>query len=641
MPHADRRIRRSLGLLAVLGLSAAPLACGLDTYGSKPVNPGGAAGSGGTAGAGGMGGAGASGGMGGTGGTGGEPCTAGETRACYSGPAGTEGIGKCKAGTQFCADDGSEFGPCEAQVVPAAAEDCNVAGDEDCNGEADAMDKVCICAPGADVECDLPDLEGTCAVGKGTCSSDGKTIEGCMQVTFPAFDDCTTATDEDCDGTAIAMCTGTVKQGFTPPGKNSDPLDDGVYDVALTPDGGYVVAGVVDAALGQDLFVFSASQGSAYVAKVGADGNMQWAKTFSADVALARGVTVSSAGQITVVGEYSGSINFGGDALQSQDLDIFIATFDGAGAHVWSKRFGTTSAQSAQDVDVDAAGNLFVTGWVTDDSVSLGGNNLVPDDEDIFLASYDSTGNHLWSKIFASNGNERGRRLTVTKDGNVAILGETYESGVDLGGGQMNGAGGRDFVVAMYNGSNGNHIWSKLFGSGGDQFHGNIAAAPNGNVLLTGRFTGSLNFGGGSMMASAGNTDLYVAELAASNGNHVNSKRYGITGTSRGAGIAADGAGNVIVTGHFDNSIDFGAGTITTSNGYDVFVAKLAPSNWAPLWTKTFGGNGTQTAWAAAIDGKGDVILGGSFEQQIVFGNPLGTVTSSGGADLFGVRLAP
>ncbi|MDI1431535.1 hypothetical protein [Polyangium sorediatum] len=637
MPHADRRIRRSLGLLAVLGLSAAPLACGLDKYGSEPVNPGGAAGSGGIAGAGGMGGAGASGGMGGTGG---ELCTAGETRPCYSGPAGTEGVGNCQAGTQFCADDGSEFGPCEAQVVPAAAEDCNVAGDEDCNDEADEMDKVCVCAPGADVECDLPDLEGTCAVGKGTCSSDGKTIEGCMQVTFPAFDNCTTATDEDCDGTAIAMCTGTVKQGFTPPGKNSDPLDDGVYDVALTPDGGYVVAGVVDAALGPDLFVFSGSQGSAYVAKVGADGNMQWAKTFSANVALARGVTVSSAGQITVVGEYNGSINFGGNALQSQELDIFIATFDAAGTHVWSKKFGTTNAQSAQDVDVDAAGNLFVTGWVTDESVSLGGNNLDPDGEDIFLASYDSAGNHRWSKIFASNSNERGRRLTVTKDGNVAILGETYDTGVDLGNGHLQGAGDRDFVVAMYNGLNGNHIWSKLYGSAGDQFHGNIAAAPNSNVLLTGRFTGSLNFGGGPMTA-VGAADLYVAELLAANGNHVNSKRYGITGTSRGAGIAADGAGNILVTGHFDGSLDFGAGPIATGSGFDVFVVKLAASNWAPLWTKKLGVTGTQTAYAAAVDAKGDVILGGSFESEIAFGDPLGTIPSSGGADLFGVRLAP
>ncbi|MDI1430436.1 hypothetical protein [Polyangium sorediatum] len=570
-----------------------------------------------------------------------EPCTPGEARSCYSGPAGTEGVGHCIGSTQQCGDNGMEWGLCDGEVVPAKlGEDCVNAGDEDCNGEADAMDKVCVCAPGADVECDLPDLEGTCAVGKGTCSSDGKTIEGCMQVTFPAFDNCTTAADEDCDGTVIAMCTGAVKQGVTPAGKNADPMDDAIYDVAFTPDGGYVVAGTVDAAIGADLFLFSAAEGSTYVAKVGADGAIGWVKTFPTSVNLARGVAVSGAGQITVVGEFNGTINFGGSDLQSQDSDIYIATFDAAGAHVWSKKYGAGNTQTAQDVDVDAAGNLFVTGWVTDDLVNLGGNNLDPDGEDIFLASHDSAGNHRWSKIFSSNGNERGRRLTVTKDGNVAILGETFDTGVNLGGGQMAGAGGRDVVVAMYNGSNGNHIWSKLFGSSGDQSHGNIATAPNGNILVTGRFMDSLDFGGGAMTA-VGTTDVYVAELAAANGNHVNSKRFGITGTSRGAGIAVDGAGNVLVTGHFDGSIDFGAGTISTGDGSDVFVVKLAASSWAPLWTKTFGGTGTQTAFGVAVDGKGDVILGGSFEQQIVFGAPLGTITSSGGADLFSVRLSP
>ncbi|MDI1443746.1 hypothetical protein [Polyangium sp. 6x1] len=632
MPHAGRRIRRSLGLFAVLGLSAAPLAC-LDTNGSLPVETGGTAGSGGMAGAGGAGGAGASGGAGGS-----EPCTPGEMRACYSGPDDTENVGDCKAGTQICADDGSEFGPCEDEVVPAAAEDCTLPGDEDCNGEVqDAA--ICVCEPLQPAACSTG-LPGSCGAGTGTCSADGKTIESCMQVNEPAFDDCVTAEDEDCDGTAIAMCTGAVEQGVTPAGKNMDPMDDAIYDVAFTPDGGYVIAGTIDAALGSDLFVFSANEGSVYVAKVDADGQTAWEKTYPAtEVGLARGVAVDSAGRITVVGEFTGTINFGGSDLQSNGIELFMFQLDGAGAHVWSKKYGAGNTQSAQDVDVDAAGNLFVTGWVTSDNVSLGGDTVDPNMDDLFVASYDSAGNHRWSRILVNNSNQRGRRLTVMKDGNVAIMGET-ESGLDLGGGNLQGGGGRDFVAAMYNGSNGNHIWSKLFGGGQDQFHGNIGATPNGNVLVTGRFAGSIDFGGSSMTA-VGTQDVYVAELGAGSGNHVRSKRFGLSGTSRGAGITADGAGNVIVTGHFDNSIDFGTGTINTGNANDIFVVKLAATDWAPLWTKTFGVNGTQTAWAVAADGKGNLVVGGSFEQQIAFGNPLGTVTSSGGADLFSVRLAP
>ncbi|MDI3283199.1 SBBP repeat-containing protein [Polyangium sp. 15x6] len=637
MPHADRRIRRSLGLLAVLGLSAVPLACGFDTNGSLPVLAGGAAGSGGTAGAGGVGGTGGSGGDGGAGGS--VMCTPGATRACYSGPSGTQGVGICKAGTEVCGDNGMEWGSCEGQVVPAAAEDCTQPEDEDCNGEANEA-AVCICQPGQPASCDTG-LEGICAAGMGTCSADGKAVESCTELNKPKFEDCATVEDEDCDGTTIT-CTGTVESGFTPTGKNSDPMDDAIYDVEFAPDGGYVIAGTVDADLGADLFGFDTAVGSVYVAKVGADGQMQWAKTYPATtVGVARGVAVSDAGDIVVVGEFIGTMNFGGGDLSASGDnwgDIFVLKLNAAGEHVWSKRFGANNVQSAQDVDFDGAGNLYVTGWATSDNVNLGGNSLDPNMEDVFLASYDSAGNHRWSRVMGGGGNQRARHLTVTKDGNVALVGET-DGNANIGGGNMNGAGGRDIIVGMYEGGNGNHMWSKLFGLSGDQFQGNIAAAPNGNVLITGRFADKVNFGS-SEMTAVGATDVYVAELAA-NGNHVNSRRFGITGTSRGAGIAVDGAGHVIVTGHFDGSVDFGSGTLTTGDGNDVFVVKLAAANWAPIWTKTFGGTGAQTAWAAAVDGTGDVIVGGSFESQIAFGAPLGTITSSGGADLFGVRLAP
>ena len=43
----------------------------------------------------------------------------GTTMPCYSGPAGTEGVGACKAGVQQCAADGTGYGPCTGEVVPA------------------------------------------------------------------------------------------------------------------------------------------------------------------------------------------------------------------------------------------------------------------------------------------------------------------------------------------------------------------------------------------------------------------------------------------------------------------------------------------------------------------------------------------
>jgi hypothetical protein len=62
-------------------------------------------------------------------------CVPATSEICYSGPAGTLGVGVCKYGLKYCNKDGTGYGPCDGQVLPAAADDCFNALDDDCNGK--------------------------------------------------------------------------------------------------------------------------------------------------------------------------------------------------------------------------------------------------------------------------------------------------------------------------------------------------------------------------------------------------------------------------------------------------------------------------------------------------------------------------
>ena len=64
-------------------------------------------------------------------------CIAGDTRSCYSGPAGTSGVAGCKPGTQMCIVTGgvAGWGTCLGEVLPVP-EICNGV-DDDCNGKTD------------------------------------------------------------------------------------------------------------------------------------------------------------------------------------------------------------------------------------------------------------------------------------------------------------------------------------------------------------------------------------------------------------------------------------------------------------------------------------------------------------------------
>lgn len=127
-------------------------------------------------------------------------CTPGATESCYTGPAGTQGVGACKSGTRTCDASGLLWGPCFNQVVPAA-EICANNVDENCDG---AVDNV------PDVDGDgWTTCEGDCCETTQECSKPSKVNPGAFEVTGNQVDDdCDPSTS---DVTPTADCATTQK----------------------------------------------------------------------------------------------------------------------------------------------------------------------------------------------------------------------------------------------------------------------------------------------------------------------------------------------------------------------------------------------------------------------------------------------
>ena len=60
-------------------------------------------------------------------------------------------------------------------------------------------------------------------------------------------------------------------------------------------------------------------------------------------------------------------------------------------------------------------------------------------------------------------------------------------------------------------------------------------------------------------------------------GKHLWSKRFGDAGTQAANAIAADASGNVIVAGRFEGTVDFGGGALTSAGLSDIFIVKFKP----------------------------------------------------------------
>ncbi|MFP2905191.1 kelch repeat-containing protein [Pyxidicoccus sp. 3LFB2] len=132
-------------------------------------------------------------------------------RSCYTGQAGTQAVGLCKAGTQTCVAGGKAWSECEGQVLPEEAEDCPNPGDEDC-----ARRTCQLCRKGETEMCAYTGAAGTegvgpCHAGTRTCNAQGTGWDACQGEVLPLpAEDCTTPEDDDCDGLAnegdVCLC---------------------------------------------------------------------------------------------------------------------------------------------------------------------------------------------------------------------------------------------------------------------------------------------------------------------------------------------------------------------------------------------------------------------------------------------------
>ncbi len=134
-------------------------------------------------------------------------CAPGSSRTCYDGPAGTEGVGLCRAGTQSCVSGtggiGSAWGSCTGQTLPTSNRCDGV--DRQCNGMPVSG---CTCIAGTTRPCyDGPAGTagvGLCRSGTQTCDASGTSWGACLGQTLP--------TPQVCDG-LDHLCTGDPMSG--------------------------------------------------------------------------------------------------------------------------------------------------------------------------------------------------------------------------------------------------------------------------------------------------------------------------------------------------------------------------------------------------------------------------------------------
>lgn len=153
-----------------------------------------------------------------------------------------------------------------------------------------------------------------------------------------------------------------------------------------------------------------------------------------------------------------------------------------------------------------------------------------------------------------------------------------------------------------------------------------------GNALLVGSFQGTIDFGNGITATSRGLADGFVLKLSPKC-EPLWVVQFGGTGAIAGlAGIAMTAGDEMFVLGSFTGSIDFGDGTVSTDRDSGVLLKLDASAGliWKRVYSS--GGYGA-VAYDLGVTDSGDVVFGGYSGPDTDFGGgPIGgSLVSSAG----------
>lgn len=167
----------------------------------------------------------------------------------------------------------------------------------------------------------------------------------------------------------------------------------------------------------------------------------------------------------------------------------------------------------------------------------------------------------------------------------------------------------------------GGHLWCTAIAAGPSAVIRGLAAHPDNGWVVIGAFEGTIDLGGGPRV-SRGGLDGFVLALGA-DGRYLWDRVLGSAGHDLPAGVVVDGSGSIVVTGGFNDALDFGGGLRRNAGGADAFVVALTREG-KYLWDWTLSGPGYDFGRALALGRDGTLAVAGHYGDGTLFATSRG-----------------
>lgn len=294
------------------------------------------------------------------------------------------------------------------------------------------------------------------------------------------------------------------------------------------PSAGGVVQSLTTDAAGSAIFALEMGQGSldfgngpvsgqskTAIVKLDSNFTAQWT-TQSTNVRVMN-VRALANGDIDFIGWGYGTASFGGSSVNTTNgtNDFMIGRLSASGNQTLLKALGGTGNESTITGTAAPNGDFYVAGAITG-TVDFGGGALTstptpPGPGDWFIAGFDATGAHAFSKFVAVGYEHYLTRVELGPTNRLHVAGQ-MSGMVDYGTGQLVSGGGLDALLLELSTTNGSALRARRWGADGIQVLVGVSPTANGDVVLAVNANGTLDLGDGPVTSFDGN-DPFVALL--------------------------------------------------------------------------------------------------------------------------------